>query len=505
MNKIRAPLKNARHKPLNLHALQRTLAAVQLQLKRSEQRIQSLERTVKKLENEKEKLRAGYERSLGENRKLKLRVSELENKLEDANKQLSWFKKDKYGRHSEVDAVPSDESTDGDSDSDFNSNSNSGSGSTAQANGKRKRGQQPGAKGHGRTDRSSLDTEDRDIEISDCACPTCAKPFLCLPQTDDSKIAEMDMMLFLIRYRRHRYVPQCKCTGAKMVTAPAPPRLYNRTTIGNSLWIHLIVWKFLHGVPINRVLKDLALQGLSLSAGTVTGGFKIINDLVQLLYDEIVEYCQAEQYWNADETSWRVFQDSNGKTSKKNWWLWLIAGDKAVVYLLDESRSGSVPQDFFSASTGTLMSDRYSAYKTLPDSIRKAWCWVHVRRDFLKIYDGVPKYRTWAKNWLKRIAKLFVLQHRRLRLWQVNRSNGKDWIATTTELQEHVQLLEAEWRKELEKFPPTIKRTVLQSLKRHWQGLTLFLSDPRISLHNSRAERLNQYVVSAIKKMLPRA
>ena len=129
MNKIRAPLKNARHKPLNLHALQRTLAAVQLQLKRSEQRIQSLERTVKKLENEKEKLRAGYERSLGENRKLKLRVSELENKLEDANKQLSWFKKDKYGRHSEVDAVPSDESTDGDSDSDFNSNSNSNSGS----------------------------------------------------------------------------------------------------------------------------------------------------------------------------------------------------------------------------------------------------------------------------------------------------------------------------------------------------------------------------------------
>jgi transposase len=177
----------------------------------------------------------------------------------------------------------------------------------------------------------------------------------------------------------------------------------------------------------------------------------------------------------------------------------LIAGDKAVVYLLDESRSGSVPQDFFSASTGTLMSDRYSAYKTLPDSIRKAWCWVHVRRDFLKIYDGVPKYRTWAKNWLKRITKLFVLQHRRLRLWQVNRSNGKDWIATTTELQEHVQLLEAEWRKELEKFPPTIKRTVLQSLKRHWQGLTLFLSDPRISLHNNRAERLLRFCVISRK------
>lgn len=32
--------------------------------------------------------------------------------------------------------------------------------------------------------------------------------------------------------------------------------------------------------------------------------------------------------------------------------------------------------------------------------------------------------------------------------------------------------------------------TVLNSLKRHWQGLTLFSSDPRIPLHRNRTERL---------------
>lgn len=342
MTKTRAPLQNPRHKPVSLHGLQRTLASFELQLKRSETRIKGLEQTVSKLEAERDQLRDNYERVLSENWDLKKRVGELEDKLEDANKQLAWHRKDKFGRHSESDIVPTPtDETD-----------------VPPSNGrertKRKRGQQRGAKGHGRTDRGSLHTDEQTLEIPNCACPTCATPFLRLPETDDSTMADINVFLFLTLYRRCRYVPQCKCPEAKMQTAPAPPRLYNRTTIGNSLWVYFIVWKFLHGVPVNRVLKDLSLQGLPVAAGTVTGGFKIISSLVDPLYDGIVEYCQGEQYWNADETSWRVFQDNNGKAIKKNWWLWLIAGEKAIVYILDETRSGSVPREFLAGSSGTM-------------------------------------------------------------------------------------------------------------------------------------------------------
>lgn len=35
-----------------------------------------------------------------------------------------------------------------------------------------------------------------------------------------------------------------------------------------------------------------------------------------------------------------------------------------------------------------------------------------------------------------------------------------------------------------------LQKKVLNSLEKHWQGLTLFLCDPRIPLHNNRAERL---------------
>jgi len=467
--------------------LEKTLERVELLLKRAELRIQGLERTVSKLEDERDQLQDNYERVLSENWDLKKRVGELEDKLEDANKQLAWFRKDKFGRHNESDIVPTpaDETETPPSD---------GKEPT-----KRKRGQQRGAKGHGRTDRGSLPTDEQTIEIPNCACPTCARPFRRLPETDDSTMADINVFLFLTLFHRCRYVPQCNCPEAKMQTAPAPPRLYNRTTIGNSLWVYLIVWKFLQGVPVNRVLKDLSLQGLPVAAGTVTGGFRIIDTLVQPLYDEIVEYCQGEQYWNGDETTWRVFQDNNGKASNKKWWLWLIAGEKAIVYLLDESRSGSVPREFLAGSCGTMTTDRYSAYKTLADSIKKAWCWVHVRRDFVKVFDGVPKYRTWARDWLVRISKLFVLQHHRFRLWRAHKTIGPEWTEAISALNEHVQLLEDQWRQELDQFPEKTKRTVLQSLKRHWPGLTLFLSDPRIPLDNNRAERLLRFCVISRK------
>jgi len=41
------------------------------------------------------------------------------------------------------------------------------------------------------------------------------------------------------------------------------------------------VQKFLHGMPTNRILKDLALRGLGLAAGSVTDGYKVINDLLE--------------------------------------------------------------------------------------------------------------------------------------------------------------------------------------------------------------------------------
>jgi transposase len=253
----------------------------------------------------------------------------------------------------------------------------------------------------------------------------------------------------------------------------------------------MLKWKYLRGTPLNRVLQDLELQGVHLSAGTVTGGLQLIDKLLTPLYQDMRSRCRRADLWNADETTWRVYEDKNGQRSKKRWWFWLLASCDAIVYLLDKSRSKEVPADFFSGSSGVLMTDRLASYKNLNDRIEKAWCWVHQRRDFLKVFDGVPQLKDWASQWLEEIQTLFSLNHKRIKLWQTGLCATPQWDAAQLALEQHIDKLAQTAKKQLQSEElHKLQKKILHSMQKHWDGLTLFLTDPRIPLDNNRAERL---------------
>jgi transposase len=460
--------------------LQRVRAALDV----SEQRAERLERRVEELEAENKALR----KKRGETeaflqakiRTLEKKVADRDRKLEAANKLLSWFRKNYFGPISE--SLQPSETDDSETPSN-EASKNKGKGK------KRARGQQRGSKGHGRTDRSNVSIADTVIlEIpGGCACPDCGMAFLELTKTQDTSIYDIAMELYQTLFKQKKYVSQCDCRGKKIVTAPPPDKLYPRTDIGNSLWVHLLMQKFLSGVPTNRTIKELSLLGFSFAEGTFVGGCKIINDLLTPLMEEITNHCRGAKMWNADETFWRVF-DSN----KKKWWLWLIASDDATVYILDPSRSKKIPQEFFGGSAGTLMTDRFSSYKSLHDSIKKAWCWVHQRRDFLNIYNGVPSQKAWARKWLLEITKLFVLCNKRFALFSKGDFRGTAWQEAHDALKRQVRSLRERMQRELKnvKSLHPEQKKVLLSLKRHWDGLTIFVNDPSVPMHNNRAERL---------------
>lgn len=470
-------------KSFTIEGLWSELQQVRAALEASERRAAALEIRVQELEQENRELRqarwATEEFLQKKIRKLEKDVSDRDKRIEKLNKQVAWFRKQQFGRKTEkgrpepTEAEPQDKAA---------------AEAKPDERAKRKRGQQPGSKGHGRTDRSGVPvSETVPLRIpGGCACRRCGKPYLELPVTEDSALAEMAVMLFQVLYQRYKYVSQCDCEGQRLVTAPPPPKLYPRSTIGNTLWVHLVVQKFLHGVPTNRTLKDLSLYGFSLAEGTVTGGLKIIDGLLDRLQEEIVKHCRAADLWNADETTWHIFDAGTTK-----WWLWLIASDDAVAYILDPSRSKKVPGEFFAGSVGILMTDRLASYKSLQDAIRKAWCWVHVRRDILRIFLSMPRLKKWAKWWLEEIAVLFVVTHQRFQLWEQNKTLGTIWATAQEAVEMQVERLKWRWQTELKK--PELheeQKKILRSLKRHWEGLTIFVDDPRVPLHNNRAERL---------------
>lgn len=447
--------------------------------------IEELEAENKRL---KESRRAATETLSKRIENLELEIRRLTAKLESANKTIAWFQKEYFGHKTEK------------------AETLAIAGGEAKAEEttaileppkiKRKRGQQKGSKGHGRSDRSGLERQEEFLDPKNCACDVCRKPYRLLPETDDSEIVEIKVKPYVRVCRKRIWVSQCNCKGKVIAKAPPPPKLYHRATIGNSLWVYLVVWKFLFGVPIHRILKDLSLHGLHLSAGTVTGGMKVIDAVLVPLYEQIGAHCRGADLWNADETSWRVFEENNGTRCGKQWWFWLVASVDAVVYLLDKSRSKEVPQDFFAGSAGVLMTDRLASYKALCEAIKKAWCWVHQKRDFLKIFQGMPKLKDWAQGWLAEIGLLFALNHKRIALWQSNQRSGQLWEDAQAAVEKHIRKLEMRWQQQLEE-PDLHKeqKKALNSLRKHWEGLTLFLTDPRIPLENNRAERLLRNLV----------
>lgn len=438
------------------------------------QRVRELETEVAKLRESKIVAARAFAKKI---RDLQQTIRGLTRTLEKARKYIAWLTRQYFGTKSEritEKSAPAEQPV------------NNVVPITA-AEGKRPRGQQRGAgNGHGRSDRSELPPEEEVIDLTDTCCEECGKPFHYLEETEDSEVFEVDVKAHRRVIRRRKAVSQCLCKGRRIITAPVAPKLYPKTQLGNTLWVYLIVWMYMHTVPLNRVLQDLSLRKLHLSHGTVIGGFRYIDQFLDALYRAIVAHCQAEDLWNNDEIGWRVFEGDDGTRNKKKWWFWVFAATDAIVYKLSNTRAKEVPKDFFGGSSGTMTTDRYAAYLGLSDTIENALCWVHVKRDFYNIFVSMPNLKDWAEEWVTMIGQLFSLNNERVALWKAD----LNWQGAQQALEGHVQQLKELWQIQLpQENLHEQQKKVLSSLKKHWDGLVVFLKDPRIQPSNNRAER----------------
>jgi transposase len=192
----------------------------------------------------------------------------------------------------------------------------------------------------------------------------------------------------------------------------------------------------------------------------------------------------------ADETRWMVFIDQEGKTGHC-WWLWVFVGKDTVVFRLDPHRSHDIPEDHFADDARVVMMvDRYSAYKAMAQvklgHIVLAFCWAHVRRDFVKVGKSWPHLKEWALVWLRHIRDLYRQQRQRL----TYAAGSTEFATADAALRQRIATMQTQAATEL--ADPRLHsscRKVLTSLQDHWTGLTRFVDDLRIPLDNNASER----------------
>jgi transposase len=352
---------------------------------------------------------------------------------------------------------------------------------------RRPRGQQRGRPGPQRRDYSHLPIREETLELPEAfrVCPHCGLPLVACG-TEDAEQIEIETVLYRRVTHRRRYQRTCLCPGQRTWTAPQTPKLIPKGRLGVSVWVEIFLDKFASQRPTERLLQHWQLLELDLAPGTVADGLRRLEPLFQPIQEALCARNRQSVLTQGDETRWLVFIDQEGKVGH-TWWLWVFGGGDTVVYVLDPTRSHEVPEKHFPKNaSGVLLVDRYSAYKAMAQvkdgTLVLAFCWAHVRRDFVRVGKGWPELKAWALEWLKRIRDLYRWNRQRL-------ENPADAVAEAG-LRQAVASLEQHALTEL--AAASLRepcRKVLTSLQEHWAGLTRFVDDPRIAMDNNLSER----------------
>src|SRR6266478_5407154 len=409
---------------------------------------------------------------------LKAQVEALEAQIRDLNQRL-------YGKKSEQSAT----------------SETLGKSNTANP---RKRGQQSGSQGHGRSDRCTLPVVVEVHDLSEAAkhCPQCGEALAPFPGVEGCDIIEVQVQAHIRRMQRPRYHTTCRCAQRPgIVTAPPVPRVIPKSPLGVSVWTMVLLDKYLYSRPTHRVCQELAHHGFPLSQGTITDGLQRLKVLFAPLMLVLYERQMTEKLFHGDETRWAVFEEIAGKTGHR-WYLWVMQSASVVYSQMAPGRGADVPKGHFGKLRKDLVEvvlvcDRYSAYKSLAlecEELILAFCWAHVRRDFLKAARSWPELERWMCTWVDASRELSHLNTARLEVWEETLPLHQQPCAFVERHRDlESQLSQRQARCEAHLQEPDLHRAkakVLHSLHNHWAGLTVFLGRPEVAMDNNAAERV---------------
>jgi len=418
---------------------------------------------------------------------LQVLIGWLVQQIRDLQRQLAWLKRQQFGRKSESRPTPE--------------------GSSPQPAGvpsapgavrpKRRRGQQPGAKGPQRRVRADLPEQiiNHTLAPGQLVCPDCGKVRPELSLTEESQEIGWEVRLVRRRHVRHRYGPSCQCPqGQGIRTAPKPAKLIAKGLLAVDFWVEVLLKKFEFAQPLQRTIREVAAHGMHLSGGTLSGGLKKIKDMVQPLAGQFVLQSREGTHWHLDETRWPMLCLQQGQ-GRQLWWFWVVVSPEVTAFLLEPTRSGQVPQDFFPKGTQGIVSvDRYAGYFALlgPDwSLQLAYCWSHQRRDFVNGVQVADQGQGWADQWVELINRLFGTNAQRRRAWF--QGPRVAFGPLDQPVRQQVAQIKERLDRELAsgQLPPEQEK-ILRSLRRHWSGLTVFVDHPHVPMDNNAAERANR-------------
>ncbi len=438
-------------------------------------------------------VRAELDEVRAERDELSATVDALRAKVVELTKQVFGGRSERAKKAADTGQNPSDENSSEKSD---------GLGPREVPEEKRKRGQQPGSRGHGRRSYEHLPREERvhEPDPETLVCRTCGVAYVAFGEERCEEI-DVEVVVRVIVHVRPTYRRGCDCEATKgIVAAPPPAKVIAKGRLSAGFLAHVLVAKFVLGLPVSRVCAALAMEGASFAPSSLVGALQGLSPLLGPLAEAIRAHNAASGHLHMDETSWKVFEVTEGKSGYR-WWCWIFVGDDSTAFVIKPGKGADVAAAHLGidldAETPTLpggatllaSSDFATCYQRLGrevDGFVNIYCWAHIRRYFIRAGAAHADLKPWADGWVALIAELFKAH----RAWGIAASGSPGEAARLAEVSQVVAAIDA--KRTAEAADPDLDRAakkVLATLEHEWDGLIAFLGHPGIPLENNAAER----------------
>ncbi|MER9572759.1 IS66 family transposase [Mesorhizobium opportunistum] len=228
-----------------------------------------------------------------------------------------------------------------------------------------------------------------DLPDDQKACPCCRHQMHRMGETITEQL-HIEVKAKVLQNVRFKYACRhCERTGINtpVVTAPMPAQPLPGSIATASTLAFALVHKYVDGTPLYRLAQAFERAGVPVSRGAL--GHWVIGSSEKHLariYDVLKLRLRSQPLIHGDETTVQVLKETDREaTSTSYMWAYRSGqdSDEPIVLLDYQPGRGQIhPQTFLGDYRGIVMSDGYSAWRTLEGATHLG-CMAHSRRRFV--------------------------------------------------------------------------------------------------------------------------
>jgi len=292
--------------------------------------------------------------------------------------------------------------------------------------------------------------------------------------------------LFVHRYIRPKYV---KKADNSIIIGVLPARPIEKGNFGPGFITNMIIEKYLYHMPLYRQAQKFKQHyAIIISESTSSDIIKRGAFWLDAVYEAARKELLCSSYLMADETPIPVMVKVTKKKIKKcYYWVYYDPVKKIIIFEYRKGRSQDGPDEFLNDfKNGILQVDGYAGYNNVVNKpgIARAACMAHVRRKFESALDYNRKKAEYA---LKQIAKWFKLESeaKKNNLSYEERlvlRNKEGFAGSFDEFKQ--------WMCEqcTEEIPSSPIRKACEYAIGQWKAFESYLTDGRVELSNNFVE-----------------